>query len=100
MWIGTKESGPAFAACNQRLCVLCDLCANLIKCRVRPPPVGSEHSHIPSVSSEVETPIGAAPSPMGISTSLDANELEVPGLLTARNRRLLPRSGKTGRAHV
>jgi len=31
------------------------------------------HSLNPFVSSEVETPLGRASSPMGISTSLDAN---------------------------
>ena len=31
------------------------------------------HPQNPFVSSEVETPIDRAPSPMGVSTSLDAN---------------------------
>ena len=31
------------------------------------------HPFIPFVSSEVETPLDRTPSPMGISTSLDAN---------------------------
>src|SRR3546814_9991329 len=35
--------------------------------------VGSGYSHVPFVSSEVETPIDLAPGPMGISTSLDVN---------------------------
>src|SRR3546814_6280266 len=36
LWLCAKQIGPAFAAWSQRLCDLCDLCANLIKCRVRP----------------------------------------------------------------
>src|SRR3546814_6079557 len=61
-------------------------------------PVVCCHSLFPFVSSEVETPVDLAPSPMGISTSLDANGWDGRRRLPVECRLLnVPRRGRRDR---